>query len=74
MKTQKPIPNVIDVVNINDIRNGLLLTQLLHAATALGLGQIAFVKVKIMIIDDRHNFAMEDTDVPMAGPAVLHAA
>lgn len=40
------LPNIDD---INDIRNGLLLVQVLH--TVFGLGQVAFLKVAITIIE-----------------------
>lgn len=38
----------LDIDDINDIRNGLLLAKSLH--TLLGLGEVAFLKVAIMII------------------------
>ena len=38
-----------DIDDINDIRNGLFLSLILH--TALGLGQVAFLKVGFMIIE-----------------------
>jgi len=37
--------------DINDIRNGLLLSQALH--TVFGLGQVAFLKVVNMAIEAR---------------------
>jgi len=40
-----------DIDDINDIRNGLLLSLPLHAV--LGLGQVAFLKVVKMIIEAR---------------------
>jgi HNH endonuclease len=39
----------LDIDDINDIRNGLLLSKVLH--TVFGLGQVAFLKVAIMIIE-----------------------
>ena len=38
-----------DIDDINDIRNGLFLGLILY--TALGLGQVAFLKVRFMIIE-----------------------
>jgi hypothetical protein len=38
-----------DIDDINDIRNGLLLAKALH--TVFGLGQVAFLKVALTIIE-----------------------
>ena len=39
----------VDIDDINDVRNGFLLAKALH--TISGLGQVAFLKVAITIIE-----------------------